>query len=150
MGILSVHSLGTSDILARIPHRHPMVLIDRMEEVRWGVSGKGVKCVTYSEGFFQGHFPDEPIFPGVLIVECMAQTAAIVLSDPDGTHSGRGRIPRYLAKINSLKFLRPVRPGDQLEIEVAIRRRLGSMVVVGALARVCGEEAASGELVLAG
>lgn len=150
-------TMQTRDIMARIPHRHPMVFIDRVITLEDGVRGVGVKCITYNEAFFPGHFPEMPIFPGALIMEAMAQMAAIVLggTGETGTSSEQSILksatgPRFLAKVDRLKFVRPVVPGDRLEIEVVVKKRFAGLVLVEAVAFVEGEIVASGELSLAG
>lgn len=150
-------TMQTHDIMARIPHRHPMVFIDKVNTLEEGVRGVGVKCVTYNEAFFPGHFPDMPVFPGALIMEAMAQMAAIVLSGTgeSGTSSEQSTTtqtssPRFLAKVDRLKFVRPVVPGDRLEIEVVVKKRFAGLVLIEAVAFVEGEIVASGELSLSG
>jgi 3-hydroxyacyl-[acyl-carrier-protein] dehydratase len=100
-------------ILATLPHRYPFLLVDRIVEVEAGRRAVGLKNVSHNEWFFQGHFPAMPIMPGVLIVEALAQVAAIaVLSSPDKA----GLIP-YFAGIDACRFRRPVGPGDVLRLE---------------------------------
>lgn len=111
-------------IMRMIPHRYPFLLVDRVVEMRAFTSAVGIKNVTMNEWFFQGHFPAEPIMPGVLLVEAMAQTAAVlILSGLGAAHQG---LPVYFMSIQKARFRRPVRPGDQIRIEVtALRQRLG-------------------------
>lgn len=148
MSELAAPPLGVDQIQERIPHRHPLMLIDRVLELEEGVRGIGVKCITYSESFFPGHFPAAPIFPGAMIMEAMAQLAALVMSAAQ--RGEQASSPRYLAQVNRLKFLHPVVPGDRLEVEVAIRKRIGRMTLVEASARVDAQVVATGELSLAG
>ena len=97
-----------------IPHRHPFLLIDTIEELVPGVSAVGKKCVTYNEPYFAGHFPQEPVMPGVLIIEALAQTGAVaILSKPEN----KGKIA-YFASINNAKFKNKVVPGDTLLFKV--------------------------------
>ena len=97
-----------------IPHRHPFLLIDTIEELVPGVKATGKKCVTYNEPYFAGHFPQEPVMPGVLIIEALAQTGAVaILSKPEN----KGKIA-YFASINNAKFKNKVVPGDTLTLEV--------------------------------
>lgn len=108
--------IGIEDIMRAIPHRHPFLLVDRIVDVVANESATGIKCVTASEPHFQGHFPEKPIMPGVLIIEAMAQTAAILVIksqkiDPEGKLV-------YFMSINEARFRRPVVPGDTLRIEV--------------------------------
>ncbi len=139
-------------IAATLPHQYPMLLIDRILQIEEGVRGVGVKNVTISESYFKGHFPEEPVMPGVLIIECMAQTAAMVFGYKHEADPGTGSIPgiRYMAMIQSMKFRKKVIPGDQLIIEVRVVRRFGPLVKVAAEAQVRGEVVASGTLTFAG
>lgn len=143
-----------SKILDMIPHRHPMVFVDKMEECVSGKSGVGIKNIAYNELYFVGHFPGEPIFPGVLILECMAQTAAVVMSplgNNEGAENDKAVVqPKYLAKANKLKFSAPVFPGDQLVTEISVIKNMGRMVMVAATSKVNGKVVASAELSLAG
>jgi 3-hydroxyacyl-[acyl-carrier-protein] dehydratase len=106
--------LGIDEIKAIIPHRYPFLMIDRILELEPGVRALGVKNVTINEEFFQGHFPDYPVMPGVLIIEAMAQVGAVaILSIPEH----RGRLA-FFAGIDGVRFRRQVRPGDCLSMEV--------------------------------
>ena len=142
--------LEMPNILERIPHRHPMVMIDRVLSLEPGKRGVGVKCVTYNESFFAGHFPDRPIFPGVLMIEAMAQMAAIVLgkSAEEEKASEPVQENRYLAAVNRLKFTRKVTPGVCLQITVEVLKKFGNLTLVSAKIEENGELVASGELSL--
>ena len=108
-----------------IPHRYPMLMIDRMVDMVRDQSAIGVKNVTVNEGFFQGHFPDHPVMPGVLIIEAMAQTAAVLVVETLGPDAA-GKLV-YFMTIEAAKFRRPVVPGDQLRIHVTKVRSGGTM-----------------------
>jgi 3-hydroxyacyl-[acyl-carrier-protein] dehydratase len=111
-------------VMRLIPHRPPFLLVDRVVELEAFRRAVGIKNVTVNEPFFQGHFPAEPIMPGVLLVETMAQTAAVLAVAGLGpAHEGR---PVYFMGIEGARFRRPVRPGDQLRAEIQVlRNRLG-------------------------
>lgn len=113
-------------IMQRIPHRYPMLLIDKVIDVVTGESATGVKNVTVNEPFFQGHFPRHPIMPGVLIVEAMAQTSAVLVVDMlDDIEEGRHLV--YFMTIDEARFRRPVFPGDTLHVKVQKTRQRGNV-----------------------
>jgi 3-hydroxyacyl-[acyl-carrier-protein] dehydratase len=127
-------------IMSRIPHRYPFLLVDRILELEPGRRIVGLKNVSSNEPFFQGHFPDYPVMPGVLVVEAMAQVGGVLASYLPGAS---GHIA-YFAAIDRLRFRRPVKPGDQLISEITVikvRDRVGKMQVV---ARVDGAVVADG------
>ncbi len=120
--------VGTADIhriMELIPHRYPFLMIDRMEEMDGAKSAVGVKNVTINENIFQGHFPGHPIFPGVLIVEAMAQTAGALVVNSLGTDA-EGKLVYFMA-IEEARFRKPVVPGDQLRIHVSVVQSRGSV-----------------------
>jgi 3-hydroxyacyl-[acyl-carrier-protein] dehydratase len=108
--------IDVTGLMRLIPHRYPMLLIDRLTGIRPPDRATGVKAVTINEPFFQGHFPDDPIMPGVLIVEAMAQTAAALVVAGQA-REGEGDLV-YFMGIDQARFRRPVRPGDLLHLEV--------------------------------
>ena len=137
--------MGIKEIKEILPHRHPFLLVDCIEELEPGVKAVGYKNLTYDESFFAGHFPDEPVMPGVLIVEALAQTGAVsVLSLPEN----QGKTA-YFAGINSCKFKRKVVPGDRLRLECEIIKRKGPVGVGMATASVDGVVAAVAEITFA-
>ena len=134
--------LNINEIKQIIPHREPFLLIDRIDEYEPGVSAKGIKNVTYNEYFFRGHFPEEPVMPGVLIVEALAQTGAVsILSLEDN----KGKTA-YFAGLDKVKFKRKVIPGDTLELSVEIIRKKGPVGIGKGIATVNGKLAVSCEL----
>ena len=104
-------------ILQMIPHRYPMLMVDRVIEMKLDASAIGIKNVSINEPFFQGHFPSEPVMPGVLIIEAMAQTAAVLVVSTFGSGS-EGKLV-YFMSIDGVRFRRPVVPGDRLELHVS-------------------------------
>lgn len=134
--------LGVKEIEELIPHRHPFLLVDCIEELEPGVRAVGYKCVTFREDFFRGHFPEEPVMPGVLVIEALAQVgAAAVLS----LEENKGKTA-YFGAINNAKFRRKVVPGDKLRLECEIVRSKGPVGVGKATATVDGVVAAAAEL----
>ena len=130
------------EIMEIIPHRHPFLLVDTIEELEPGVRAVGKKCVSANEPYFQGHFPGNPVMPGVLIIEALAQVGAVaMLSQPE--YKGR---TAYFAGIEKARFRRKVIPGDVLLLETEIIRTKGPVGVGRAVAKVDGEVAASAEL----
>lgn len=120
------HTIDIQGIMQRIPHRYPMLLIDKVIDVVLGESATGVKNVTVNEPFFQGHFPKHPIMPGVLIVEAMAQTSAVLVVDTlQDVEEGRHMV--YFMTIDEARFRRPVFPGDVLHIKVQKVRQRGNV-----------------------
>jgi len=138
--VTTIPVLDIARIMRAIPHRYPMLMIDRVEDVVLNESAIGVKNVTVNEQFFQGHFPGHPVMPGVLIIEAMAQTSAVLVVESLGEASA-GRLV-YFMTIESAKFRRPVVPGDQLRIHVARERRRGNVWKFKAVARVAGVDVA--------
>ena len=121
-------------IMQMIPHRYPFLMIDRVIDVVPGVSATGVKNVTINEPFFQGHFPQRPLMPGVLIIEAMAQTAAVLVVQTLG-QAAEGKLV-YFMTIEGARFRRPVGPGDQLHIHVVKDRSRGNVWKFNAEAKV--------------
>ena len=133
------------EIMEIIPHRYPFLMIDTIEELEPGVRAVGRKCVSVNEPFFQGHFPGNPVMPGVLIIEALAQVGAVaILSQPEW----KGRTA-YFAGIDKARFKQKVVPGDVLTLETEIIKVKGPVGVGKAVAFVNGRIAAQGELTFA-
>jgi len=115
--------IGVERIMEMIPHRFPFLMIDRVIDLVPDRAAVGIKNVTINEYFFQGHFPGDPVMPGVLVIEAMAQTAAVLVVHTLGSDS-EGKLV-YFMSIDNAKFRRPVRPGDQLHVHVAKERSRG-------------------------
>ncbi len=129
-------TLDIAGIMRAIPHRYPFLLIDRVVEMRHNHSAIGVKNVSVNENYFQGHFPGHPVMPGVLIIESMAQTAAVLVVETLGPQA-HGKVV-YFMSIENAKFRRPVGPGDQLRIHVTKERHRGNVWKFRGVARVEG------------
>lgn len=138
--VLDIHK-----ILKKLPHRYPFLLVDRVVEFEKNVSIKALKNVTMNEPFFQGHFPSRPVMPGVLMLEALAQTAALLSFESSGTEPGDDTVV-YFVGIDGARFKRPVEPGDQLVIEATILRVKAGIHKYSARATVDGELAAEAEL----
>ena len=120
--------MGVADIsrvMQMIPHRYPMLLVDRVVEMRRDQSAVGIKNVTINEPYFQGHFPTQPVMPGVMIIESMAQTAAVLVVHTLGPES-EGKLV-YFMTVDDARFRRPVVPGDRMHIHVTRERRRGNV-----------------------
>ena len=137
--------LNTKQIMEIIPHRQPFLLLNTIEELEPGVRAVGKKCVSYNEPYFAGHFPKEPVMPGVLIIEAMAQAGAVaILSEPEN----KGKTA-YFAGISQARFKQKVIPGDVLTLELEIIKQKGPVGVGRGTAKVDGKLAASAELTFA-
>lgn len=137
--------LTTKQIMEILPHRHPFLLIDTVEEIEYGKRAVAKKSVTYAEPYFAGHFPGEPVMPGVLIIEALAQTGAVAIL---GLEENRGKTA-YFAGINSAKFKQKVVPGDVLTLGTEIIRQKGPIGVGKAVASVDGKTVCIAELTFA-
>jgi len=131
-----------NDIMRILPHRYPFLFVDRVIEIEQGKKGIGIKNVTANDGFFQGHFPQKPVMPGVIMVEAMAQTAGVVLLT-SGVHNGKVAL---FMSISEVKFRKIVYPGDQLLLEVEIIRDRERTAHVKGVGRVEGEVAIEAEM----
>jgi len=133
---VALDAIDVAGVMEMIPHRYPFLLVDRVIEIVPDRSAIGIKNVTINEAFFQGHFPRKPVMPGVLIVEAMAQTAAVLVVHSLGA-SAAGKLV-YFISIENARFRKPVTPGDQLRIHVAKNRSRGNVWKFSAEAKVDG------------
>lgn len=137
--------LSAKEIMEIIPHRQPFMLLDTIEELTPGVRAVAKKCVSYNEPYFQGHFPGEPVMPGVLIIEALAQTGAVAVLSLE---ENKGKTA-YFAAIGSAKFKSKVVPGDVLMLETEIIKQKGPIGTGRATATVDGRVAVQAELTFA-
>lgn len=143
--------LGTSEIQRLLPHRYPFLLVDRVVEFDAGNRILAYKNVTINEEFFQGHFPTQPVMPGVLVIEALAQAGGVLYQLTNRINNG-GRIDNklfYLVKIENARFSKMVVPGDRLELDITLKRRIRNMAMYEGTARVDGKEAARAEFLCA-
>lgn len=134
--------LGIKEIEAILPHRHPFLLIDYVEDYVPGEYAVAYKCVSFREEFFGGHFPEEPVMPGVLTIEALAQTGAVAILSKE---ENKGKIA-YFGGINKCKFKGKVVPGDKVKLETRIIKSKGPIGIGEAVASVDGKVVASAEL----
>jgi 3-hydroxyacyl-[acyl-carrier-protein] dehydratase len=138
--VLDIHK-----ILKKLPHRYPILLVDRVLELEKNVRIKALKNVTINEPFFMGHFPARPVMPGVLMLEALAQTAALLSFESMGTESGDDAVV-YFVGIDGARFKRVVEPGDQLILEASIERAKAGIYKYKTRASVDGQTAVEAEL----
>lgn len=149
--MLPVLPLGIREIQELLPHRYPFLLIDRVVEFECGKRVLAFKNLTINEPFFQGHFPAQPVMPGVLVVEALAQAGGMLdqlTHRANGGSVGDGKI-FYLVKIENARFSRIIVPGDRLELDVTLKRRIRNMALYEGIARVDGKEAARANILCA-
>ena len=138
-------TLNATDIMRLLPHRYPFLLLDRVVELKLGERLTAIKNVTINEPFFQGHFPNYPIMPGVLILEAMAQASAVLGFRSTGTSAADDNVYLFVG-IDKARFRQAVQPGDQLAIDIELKRAVRGMWMFAASARVDGREVASAEI----
>jgi beta-hydroxyacyl-ACP dehydratase FabZ len=136
--------LDVKEIFKAIPHRYPFLLVDRIVEIDGAERIVGIKNVSINEGFFQGHFPNQPVMPGVLICEAMAQVGAIFAYKARGGAADNKVF--VLTGLDNVKFKRPVEPGDQLRMELTCLKRRGSFWKMQGVATVDGKLVAQAEI----
>ena len=137
--------MNIHDILKRLPHRYPFLLVDRVDELVKGERIRAIKNVSINEPFFTGHFPARPVMPGVLMLEALAQTAALLSFESIGEEPGDDTVV-YFVGIDGARFKRPVEPGDQLVLEAWLDRSRAGIYKYKTKAYVGGEVAAEAEL----
>ena len=143
-----MNAMDISAVLEYLPHRYPFLLIDRVLDFVPGQSLTGLKNVSFNEPFFQGHFPQRPIMPGVLILESLAQATGILAIKTEGEMPDKNTM-YYLVGIDKARFKRPVGPGDQLILEVGLERVKRGIGLFSAQASVAGKLVAAAELMCA-
>lgn len=137
-----MNHLDVKQIEEIIPHRHPFLLVDYIEDYVPGEYAVGYKCVTFREDFFKGHFPQQPVMPGILIVEALAQTGAVAILSQE---ENKGKIA-FFGGIDKCRFKRKVVPGDKLRLETKIIKQKGPVGIGEAIATVDGKVAVKAEL----
>ncbi|HLK82825.1 MAG TPA: 3-hydroxyacyl-ACP dehydratase FabZ [Xanthobacteraceae bacterium] len=140
----SLEAIDIAGILRAIPHRYPFLMVDRIVSIRGDDFAIGIKNVSANEPQFQGHFPDNPVFPGVLLLEGMAQTAGVICMQMLGRNGAKAGV--YFLTIDKAKFRKPVRPGDTVEYHMTKTARRRNMWWYRGEARVAGQIVAEGEL----
>ena len=141
-------TMDIQEILKRLPHRYPFLMVDRVVELEHGKRIRALKNVTANEPYFQGHFPGRPVMPGVMMLESLAQAAALLSFDAMGALPDDNQI-YYFAGIDSARFKRPVGPGDQMILDVVLDRMKSSIFKFTAKASVDGELAVEAALICA-
>jgi 3-hydroxyacyl-[acyl-carrier-protein] dehydratase len=135
--------IGIEKILKSIPHRYPILLVDKIIAMEENKNIVGIKNVTFNEPHFMGHFPDKPIMPGVLIIEAMAQTASVMVMNSGGRSLDDSLV--YFMSIDNAKFRKPVVPGDVLELHIKVVQNRGAVWKMAGIAKVEGQKVAEAE-----
>ncbi len=138
---------GIDEVMRRLPHRYPFLLVDRVLECVPGERLVAIKNVTANEQFFAGHFPGRPVMPGVLILEAMAQAAGILAFVTAGVYPDEN-VRFYFAGIDKARFRRPVEPGDQLVLRATLERRIRTIWKFSTVAEIAGEEVCSADMLV--
>jgi 3-hydroxyacyl-[acyl-carrier-protein] dehydratase len=138
---------GIDEVMRRLPHRYPFLLVDRVLECVPGEFVVALKNVTANEEFFVGHFPGRPVMPGVMILEAMAQAAGVLAFVTAGVYPD-DNVRFYFAGIDKARFRRPVVPGDQLLLRATLERRIRTIWKFSTVAEVAGEEVSSAEMMV--
>ncbi|MBS3651348.1 3-hydroxyacyl-ACP dehydratase FabZ [Pseudaminobacter sp. 19-2017] len=139
----TLEAMDIQELMKLLPHRYPFLLVDRIVDIDGDNSAVGIKNVTFNEPHFQGHFPGQPVMPGVLIIEAMAQTAGAICIRKNG---GESPALVYFMTIDNAKFRKPVVPGDQLAIHVRKLKQRGTIWRFGCEAQVAGAKVAEAEI----
>ena len=138
---------GIDEVMRRLPHRYPLLLVDRVLECTAGERIVALKNVTANEEFFSGHFPGRPVMPGVMILEALAQAAGILTFVTAGIYPDES-VRFYFAGIDKARFRRPIVPGDQIVLKATLERRIRTIWKYSTVAEVEGEQAASAEMMV--
>lgn len=141
-------TMDIHEVMRRLPHRYPFLLVDRVLECHAGKSIRALKNVTFNEPYFPGHFPHRPVLPGVIILEALAQAAGILAFVTAGVYPDENR-QLYFVGIDKARFRRPVMPGDQLILKATLERSIRGIWKFSTVAEVDGEEATSAEMMVA-
>lgn len=142
--VTELDAMSIAEILEALPHRYPFLMIDRIVDINGDESAVGIKNVTYNEPIFTGHFPGNPIFPGVLIIEGMAQTAGAIVIKHDGNSGGKKIV--LMLGVDNAKFRKPAGPGDTIEFHIAKMHRRRNVGRYEAKAKVNGAVIAEAEI----
>lgn len=132
---MTIEAIDIQQILKRIPHRYPLLLVDRVIEIEVPKKIVAIKNVTFNEPFFMGHFPEKPIMPGVLIIEAMAQASAILVTETLGKEGAKNKLV-YFMSIDEAKFRKIVTPGDQILLEINLLKNRSNVWKFSATSKV--------------